>query len=262
VLLAWTAATTVIASMALLAPSFLALGFAMGKDHWRSLMGTGHAADWHNHLWLLILCTGPFALTLVTGLMLGLKVSPNFMIPTFFLVPATALSIWRIELGSLELKTLFRFVLAFWALAILLSPAAAGIAFARRQVTATEPRRELAIEATRRWREAFALPLRIAAGSDRYALALPFYSADRPSYADVVTPTATPWITPDRVGRQGLLVACLDTDLRCLEAANTLATSAARRVDIEVSHGFALWRAPSMKFRLTMIPPASSGTSQ
>jgi hypothetical protein len=210
-----------------------------------------------NH-WLGILAFGPLFLTLLCGVLATTKVSITFLIPAAFMTPIAVLTLSCVEFNTSQLVALAQF--AKWCIIVILavSPALAVVTFVLPQDATKEPRRELGIEATRLWREAFGTRLAVAAGSQAYGHGLAFYSPDGPSVFSETRYTLSPWITPQRIAREGLLVACLQNDLACLQAAENFVTPDTRRVKLTLTHGFlGLQTAPAM-FELIMVPPRAA----
>src|SRR5262249_36707606 len=142
--------------------------------------GVSNLARRENH-WLGILAFGPFFLTLLCGALAVTKVSITFLIPAAFMTPLAVLTLSGVEFKSGQLLALAQF--AKWCVVVILavSPALAVATFVLAQDATKEPRRELGMEATRLWREAFGTPLAVAAGSQAYGHGLAFYSPDGPS---------------------------------------------------------------------------------
>jgi hypothetical protein len=76
---------------------------------------------------------------------------------------------------------------------------------------------DVATVATELWHEEVKAPVRIAAGTEAFSLALPFYSADGPNEFTHFNMQQAPWITPERIAREGMLCVCAATDVACLK---------------------------------------------
>jgi hypothetical protein len=207
------------------------------------------------NIWLALLAFGPFVLTLLSGLAGIAKISTRFMIPVFFMVPIVLLKASCVELVFEQIYKITRIwkMLAITALA--LSPFVAIATFAYEPDAAKEPRRELAVEVTRMWREKLGLPLRIAAGSQAYGHGIAFYSPDGPSEFIDLRLDFSPWISASRISREGLLVACLVSDHVCLESALRFATLETCRFKLTMTRTFLGRHASPAAFEIFMIPP-------
>ena len=147
--------------------------------------------------------------------------------------------------------------MAGWlALGLLAAPLVSINEFARQSAQAMEPRREIAIEATRFWHEATGRELRIVSGSDAYGLGAPFYSPDAPHYYLPDAPLATPWVTGEGLARDGQLIICERIDTACVTAASKLAMPAPLPRQLRVAHQFLGWTAAPVDFDVFAIPPS------
>jgi hypothetical protein len=141
-------------------------------------------------------------------------------------------------------------------LALAASPAIAfGKIWYRGDINYTEPRKELAHAATELWRKTTSLPLRYVGGSQRYEDAVAFYSPDDPHVFIHLDHHRAPWVTPDDLSREGLLVVCSDADKRCLKSAANVSTPQTRRTDLSLFHSFWGYTVGEASFVVTIIPP-------
>jgi len=114
---------------------------------------------------------------------------------------------------------------------------------------------QVARAATKVWHERMSTPLRIATGTEAFSLALPFYSPDSPDEFTHYNLTQAPWITPDRIAREGILYACMSKDLTCLDAARTFATTQTIQSYLTFQNIFWGLRGPVIEIVLIMTPP-------
>ena len=198
---------------------------------------------------------GPFVLTVCLGLFANLKVTPNYVIPALSLLPVAAL------LGAPRLLPRQRRIALGSAIAMMAVVVAAGAGARLAGVTPAsaqgkEPSRALALAATREWRQATGRPLKLSAGSRSYALALPFYSPDAPSDFSHFSLVESPWVTPERIARDGLLVVCLRGDLECLKKAAPYVPGGARRVELALPRPTGGPTTDTVeRFELFVVPP-------
>ena len=99
------------------------------------------------------------------------------------------------------------------------------------------------------------MAFRIATGTEAFSLALPFYSPDSPDEFTHYSLAQAPWITPERIAREGILYACMAKDLSCLEAARTYATTQAIQSSLTFQNTFWGLRGPVIEIVLIMTPP-------
>jgi hypothetical protein len=131
--------------------------------------------------------------------------------------------------------------------------------FASGHPRSIEPRIEAAAEGSRLWKTAVGSPLGLVAGSERYALAATFYSVDHPSQFIGFNSSLAPWITPDRLARDGLLIICSADDDSCIRQASGFAAYSTTTIRQHLSRN--LWGrlGPATEFIFTIVPPASIG---
>ena len=249
------AGTSILAALAQNALPVAALWAMTGTAFASFIMGLAGELLTPRNRWLTVLAAGPFVLTVLAALAGSLTVSTNFLLPTFFIMPIALLAISGLSMTQERLAVLWRFV-AGWLLAgLALAPVAAVAAFLTHADAAVEPRREIAIEATRLWHEAFGTPVRIAAGTDAYGLAAPFYSPDAPHLLIYDMPGGSPWISPEDIARDGVLMICVAGDPLCLAKAAALATTVGQHRTVRLQRRFLGWQSTEVTFELVMIPP-------
>jgi 4-amino-4-deoxy-L-arabinose transferase-like glycosyltransferase len=205
---------------------------------------------------LTTLAVLPLALTVVAGLVFRLRPSTNMIIGIFSLLPLLLIELAG-EKGDDRLCRVARsLAVTVTLVALALSPV---IAFAkiwyRGDINYTEPRKELAREATELWHKTTKLPLEYVGGSQRYEDAVAFYSADHPHAFIHLDYHRAPWVTPNDLYRDGLLVACLTTDKQCLRSAANVSTPQTRRTDVTLVHSFAGYTVGYSRFIITIVPP-------
>ena len=253
--LQWAAVTALAPVLFFSAPIVLLIG--LKRERWVAAAASFHAwARDPGHSRLGLIAFAPFLLTLLWGLG-AVKVSIAYTIPIFFLVPI---------LIVLALPDLFQphvirrlgvaagIVMGVVALA---SPLLGYVRFATDTRAAIEPRAEVARELTREWRARFKRPLQLVAGSTAYASSIPFYSADHPSQFINFAFATAPWVTPERLAREGLLVVCEDADpTGCLDQLAQRTTSRSIRLDRSFARSAYGRTAPPVALKILLVPPA------
>jgi len=205
---------------------------------------------------LTILATAPLILTVASAFALRTKISTNMLIGTFTLMPLLAIEI----AGSRHLARLrvvaAKLVAALSIGALVASPAVAlaNVWFSH-NINDVQPRKELAAEATRLWREATGRPLAYVGGTDTYDNAVAFYSPDRPHSFVHFDFFGNRWVTPQALAEQGLLSICVAGDGGCAAATAALATPEAIRKEITLTHEALGHAAKPATFIVTIIPP-------
>ncbi len=252
------ATTSMLGALAFLGLAALAFVTAAGRSWASSIRAAVVAAGSPQWRWLTVLALGPSLLTVLAGLAIGIKVSSNFLIPAFFVIPVAILAHSGLVFGPDQLKVLRRFVTGWFVVALIGAPLFAFAVFARQSDLTTEPRAEIAVYATRAWREATGRPPTIAGGSAAYGLGLPFYSPDRLRYYDIHQPSATPWITSEMIASQGVLIVCQDGDSTCADNAGRLPAASRQLLRIRLSHQVLAWRSPEFGFEVHLLLPVAN----
>ena len=235
--------------------------FACFRNQTATLLGSAARSILkRDNLWLAFLAFGPFVLTLLSGIA-GAEISTRFMIPVFYLVPIAIVSAAPFDFTLDRFQSMVRIAKVLAVVVLVASPGVAVGEFAFQGDMIKEPRRELAVEVTRLWHEAFGIPLRIASASQAYGHAIAFYSADAPSEFSDLRFDRSPWITPARIAAEGLLAACFEGDQACIVSAQLFSNSESKRTKIALARTFFAWRSPPVSFEVFMIPPRRPAAS-
>jgi len=207
---------------------------------------------------LVALAVLPLLLTALAGLLTHLQqLSANMTIGIFCLTPLLLMEIMGVQDGRRIRRMSWLLVLGMMAVALAISHFAAVWAFRAGQPPFTEPRREIALEATQAWHQATNQPLRIVSGNTTYAGAIAFYSADSPRELIGFDFRISPWLTPDDIRRQGMLVVCGKEESWCLDAAAPFTGGNTKRIELTLAHYFGGRQAPARDFVLLIVQPAS-----
>jgi hypothetical protein len=140
--------------------------------------------------------------------------------------------------------------------------AAAGAPYERAAIvrkagsSVLEPRRELAVRVTGLWRSETGKPLRYAGGAARYANGIAFYSDDHPSSLVDVSYAKSLWVTPEKIRKSGLLIACGHDDQKCLSDAAGFLTANSKRSSITIARRIGTQQMPEVVFDIFIIPPS------
>src|SRR5215831_10226446 len=148
-------------------PSTLVLLSALGLRRWRELIPRLRRS-WmaRDNLWLTVLALGPLVLTFLLGFIGCVKVTPNFLIPTVYLLPLIICRALGPMLSAARVRDIMRWAAAFMLFALLITPVIAytSVAFHFDDKTQISPR--VAIAATEAWRGRIASPLGIVTGTE------------------------------------------------------------------------------------------------
>ena len=206
---------------------------------------------------LAILALTPPLLTGLLAMALRTKVSSNMMIGVFSLAPLLVIE-WTGSRGLAELRRLATRGAALLSLgALAASPAVAlGKAWLSRAHEDTEPRQELAAEATRIWRAAAGRPIGFVAGSLAYDNAIAFYSGDHPQTFVNFDYRGAAWVTPEKLAQRGLLSVCLTDDANCQALTHEFLTPSATRTELTLARRALGHEAAPRSFVVTVVPPS------
>ena len=149
----------VVTLVAIAAHGVVLLGFWMAfrRETPHLLRKAALSIEYPSQRWVWTLALGPFILTLVSVLVLNVKLSPQFLTPLFFLVPTAVLAFSCGEVTPQRLRSIASlWVGAAFVCAIVALPLSYAM-FRMHLGIAKEPRRELAWIANEEWVRALAL---------------------------------------------------------------------------------------------------------
>ncbi|HXQ11070.1 MAG TPA: glycosyltransferase family 39 protein [Caulobacteraceae bacterium] len=203
---------------------------------------------------LLILGLAPLLATLIFGLIFRLKLSTNWTIAVFPVVPLIL-----IELADPPDRR--RLAVIAGVLAVI--AAAAGLAIAplakdfSREAKDREPRRDIVAAAVQLWRDHTQVPLSVVGGDETYGDAAGFYAPGKPSVFIRFDPTISPWIDVGALPRTGLLAICPANGRACLAGAwrYSSATTTWMRFDLPGHGPKASGAAARYGFVVAVTPP-------
>ena len=228
------------------------------------LIGRGAGAAFHRPAprpmfgVLLALSVGPMLLTALFGALLQTRTPALWGLQNLFLLPALLLQyMHNADVPKFERRAR-GVVLAFLLVAFLLSPAIAWIKFRYGDPAAIDPRSQVARELTQWWRTTYGVPLRIVAGDESYALAATFYSPDHPSYFISRDRRLTPWITDERLKRDGALFVCNEVDEQCESEAKDASADRGEDKKISAVKEYLGLTGHNFDFSFFVIPPAGA----
>lgn len=173
---------------------------------------------------LVVLALGPLLTSAATCTALQTRCPALWGLQNLYFIPVLALRCLIVADAQALYRRIFRIILVFLGSAVLASPFVAWSGFRSADRASVDPRSEVAKKLTQWWNETYHRPLKIVGGDANYALAASFYSPDHPSYFISFNRRLTPWITDERLAREGALLICNERDEVCeTEAHNALA---------------------------------------
>lgn len=205
---------------------------------------------------LIVLSLAPTLLTVAVALVCRNKVSANMLIGTVSLMPLLVIKLGGVEEGRLLRRAAIA-ATTVSLISVMLSPA---IAVAKMQFSqepdVMQPRAEASLVVTRIWHSLTRAPLTYVAGSEFYANATSFYSADHPHVFIDFDYREAPWVTRTRLMQDGLLVLCDDNDASCLANARRTLWPPISTAHFTLAHAYAGIAKPAVHFTAFIAPPA------
>jgi 4-amino-4-deoxy-L-arabinose transferase-like glycosyltransferase len=213
----YSAVTTGLVAIAVNALGTAILLTALGRRSTVLVRRVWHFWKSPQNAWLMMLGFGPIVATLVLGIAGYVKVAPNYLIPTVYILPLLVLIAVGPALTPRRVRGIMITAALFMVFTLTISPIVAYASMVLRVSDRKLISPDVATVATELWHEEVKAPVRIAAGSEAFSLALPFYSADGPNEFTHFNVQQAPWITPERIAREGMLCVCAATDVACLQ---------------------------------------------
>jgi hypothetical protein len=207
----------------------------------------------------VVLLLVPLLLPLVMSPLAGIKFTPLWTMPAWFLLPIILLSPPQVMVSRLDAVRLAFIVLCISLVVLAASPAVAWVRFTQEQ---TRPRAHFAAvsqELTRVWRETMQRPLAIVTGDMDLANAVPFYSPDHPLFWSYYRPAWSPWITDAERARHGWAAVCpAVAEQACVSLMKRASAESAgvTRVEFEHAAEFLGRRGPAERFVFVLVPPS------
>jgi hypothetical protein len=153
------------------------------------------------------------------------------------------------------------FTRRFWLVALLYfgvlgaSPAIRACQFVIGNPVALELSQAAAIALTRVWHTATSRRLRNVAGSRSFAWSATFYSSDHLSEFTECDWRKAPWMTPERIDREGLAIICDAMDRWCLDTAQAMFGGHMELSEITLRQSFLYWRGPASTLVFMILRP-------
>jgi 4-amino-4-deoxy-L-arabinose transferase-like glycosyltransferase len=175
-------------------------------------------------------------------------------VPALNLLPVVLMNSPGIRMPRASVKVMAVVALALPAVVLAASP---GVAYFKLRYGAENHAlyaRLVGDALTQEWHKVTGQPLRLMAGPFGLISAVAAYHPDRPStYADF-SGYLSPWVTPDRITREGLAVACPVEGRECLGHLNRLAPDAPRR-EVTLTRRWLWWQSAPARFVVAVVPP-------
>jgi 4-amino-4-deoxy-L-arabinose transferase-like glycosyltransferase len=249
------ALSTGLAAIAASSLGTAALLLSLGR-RWRALVPrVWNFVTAKSNAWLVALGLGPIAATLLLGISGYVKIAPNYLIPTVYILPLLLLKAVGPALTAGRVRAIMATAAGFMVIALTVAPVVAYASMALRLDERQQVSRDVAAAATQVWHDEIGTRLRIATGTEAFSLALPFYSPDSPEEFTHYSTRQAPWITPERITREGMMYICDTADATCLRQAALYNTPETKRVAQAFQREFWGLRARAIEVVMILIPP-------
>ena len=207
---------------------------------------------------LVALFAVPLILPAIVAPLLQTSVTPLWSMQGWFLLPILLLAPSSAVLSHRAMITT-AICLATATIAIIAAaPAIAWHYHADGIGESREHSHSLATEVTREWRSRYGTRLSIVTGDEKLAGAATFYSPDHPDSLFLVGLWTTPWVTPERIAREGSMILCRANDqAACIQAQQTLGVTEQilQKTEITIASHFLGSTTRPEKFLIWLVPP-------
>jgi hypothetical protein len=207
---------------------------------------------------LVTLLAVPLLLPALIAPFIGAVLTPLWTMPAWFLLPIVLLRPSTVVLRRPAAAKVAATVLVISIAVLLAAPVLAW----RHLVEGTKEGRQfyalVAEEAAAQWHMLTAKPLTIVMGDPYLALATTFYAADHPDSVPNFVPRAAPWVTRDRLDREGFVAICAADDRTCVSEGQRLAADrpGVTYVPFQAKAHFLRALGKTGDFILILVPPA------
>ncbi len=206
---------------------------------------------------LVVLLAAMLALPPLTAPLIGLQLSSLWTMSAFFLLPIVLLAPSNAVLPRPRAVAVAMVVAGLTVAALLAAPVVAWTNHVNGTRDGRAYYRLASAELGRQWRLASTQPLRIVLGGSDVGLATTFYHPDHPDAAYDFNIQLTPWITPERIKRDGWAVVCRAEDAVCISHATRRAAGqpATRRSEAVLTRRFLGRAGEPARFVFIVVPP-------
>jgi hypothetical protein len=208
---------------------------------------------------LLIAFATPFVFAVLIAMLLTVAIESIWVTPAMTLLPIVLLSSPLVALSRLAAVRLLALAVVFPLSMLAVSPLVAlGVHLSGVPEHGSDYR-AVAAAVERVWRAQTDKPLRIV-GSNTFVNGIVFYFKDQPSTFDIDNPKQTPWVSDDRIRREGAALVCPETEVFCMRALGGFAAHypVVADEDAVVSRRFFGLATPLERYEIIVIPPDAS----
>ena len=205
---------------------------------------------------LAVLVLAPPLLTILAAAIFELKIEAIMAIGLFPLMPLLLMQ-WIAPLDSRRCFYLAGGTAIAVSFVMLIgAPFASSITTSKKAGPSfTFPYRELAENVTGLWRAEMHTPLKYFGSQAKIANGVSFYSPDNPSSFVNLDYARALWITPEKLEKDGLLIACVHEDAVCLEKASHFLRGHWQQTSLKIGRVIGTQREPEVTFDIFVVPP-------
>lgn len=206
---------------------------------------------------LVVLLAVPMLLPPLSAPFIGVKLTPLWTMQAWFLLPIILLAPNAVVLPRRAAVAVALFVLITTATVLAVSPGIAWFYHLREDEDGSVYYRRVSEEISAAWRQSTGVPLRIVIGDSNFASAASFYSPDHPDSVTEFELWRAPWVTEERLQREGFAVICRADNAECVAAAlrRIAGNPLARTREIEVANRYLGHTSATKRFHILIVPP-------
>ena len=205
---------------------------------------------------LVVLLAGLLLLPPATAPFVGMKITALWTMSAWFLLPVVLLAPASIKLRRVEANHIATGVAAITLAVLLCAPGVAWVRHMQGTKHGQAYYRLVAERLTQEWRAHTGRALSIVRGHAGLIEAVVFYSPDHPDAVPVLW--AAPWVTPERLEREGSAFVCIARDPVCQENTQNV-SDPALRIEMEITPRFLGHMGKPEIFAAALVPPAKAG---
>lgn len=206
---------------------------------------------------LVVLLAVPLLLPPLSAPIIGVRLVPLWTLQGWFLLPIILLAPQAVILSRRAAVAVALFVLATTAAVLAAAPGIAWNYHLSENQDSGAYYRRVSEEISAAWRQSTGTPLRIVLGDPNFAIAATFYSPDHPDSVPGFDLRTAPWVTDQRLEREGFAVVCGADNVPCMSMALLRAAGnpLARTREIEVPNRYLGHTSATKKFLILIVPP-------
>jgi 4-amino-4-deoxy-L-arabinose transferase-like glycosyltransferase len=236
----------------------IVLGVVAARPSWAAIRDTLWPADPERRT-LVIAFAAPFLFAVLIAVLLTVAIESIWVTPAMTLLPIVLLSSPLVAIPRPAAVRLLALAVIFPLVMLAISPLVAlGVQLNGVPEHASDYR-AVAEAVGRVWRAHTDRPLRIV-GSTTFVNGFVFYFKDQPSTFDIDNPKLTPWVSDERIRREGAAFVCPETEAFCMRALGGFAAHfpVVADEDVVASRRFFGFVSPPERYEIIVIPPDPS----